>query len=79
MTTDTISFLDTPLIDERITVPMIMHCPICTERHIDEGPFADKPHHTHACQGCGFVWRPAKVNTHGVRFLPGYSNEALHD
>jgi hypothetical protein len=57
------------------SIPMILTCPICTERHIDEGPFADAPHHTHACQGCGFVWRPAKVNTHGVRFLPGYSNE----
>lgn len=57
-----------------ITIPMILHCPMCCERHIDEGEFADKAHHTHACQGCGFVWRPAKVNTHGVRFLPGYSN-----
>lgn len=57
------------------TVPMILQCPQCQERHIDEGgPFAFKLHHTHACQGCGFVWRPAKVNTHGVQFLPGYKN-----
>ena len=56
------------------TIPMILHCPLCSARHIDEGEFAQKAHHTHACQGCGFVWRPAKVNTHGVRFLPGYSN-----
>jgi predicted RNA-binding Zn-ribbon protein involved in translation (DUF1610 family) len=56
------------------TVLMILHCPECGERHIDEGEFEIKSHHTHACQACGFVWRPAKVNTHGVRFLPGYSN-----
>jgi predicted RNA-binding Zn-ribbon protein involved in translation (DUF1610 family) len=56
------------------TIPMILHCPQCGERHIDEAAFAEVAHHTHACQGCGFVWRPAKVNTHGVRFLPGYSN-----
>ena len=57
-----------------LTIPMILHCPQCCERHIDEGAFARKMHHTHACQGCGFVWRPAKVNTHGVQFLPGYKN-----
>jgi hypothetical protein len=61
--------------DPDAMIPMILHCPQCGERHIDEGEFADKPHHTHACQGCGFVWRPAKVNTHGVQFLPGYKNE----
>lgn len=57
------------------TVPMILYCPVCTERHIDKGEFADKPHHTHACQFCGHVWRPAIVNTHGVQFLPGYKND----
>ena len=34
-------------------VPMILVCPSCSERHIDRGEFADKSHHTHACQGCG--------------------------
>lgn len=57
------------------TIPMILTCPSCGERHIDEQEFAEVAHHTHACQGCGMVWRPAKVNTHGVRFLPGYENE----
>jgi hypothetical protein len=57
------------------TIPMILHCPDCGERHIDEQAFADVAHHTHACQGCGNVWRPAKVNTHGVQFLPGYRNQ----
>lgn len=57
------------------TIPMILTCPTCCARHIDEGDFAEVAHHTHACQSCGIVWRPAKVNTHGVRFLPGYSNK----
>lgn len=59
---------------EGLTIPMILHCPSCGERHIDEQAFAEVAHHTHACQSCGFVWRPAKVNTHGVQFLPGYKN-----
>lgn len=56
------------------TIPMILTCPMCNTRHIEEGEFALKPHHTHACQKCGTVWRPAKVNTHGVQFLPGYKS-----
>jgi hypothetical protein len=55
-------------------IPMILHCPECMERHIDVGDFATKPHHTHACQYCGMVWRPAIVATVGVRFLPGFKN-----
>jgi hypothetical protein len=57
-------------------IPMIIWCPSCSMRHIDEGAFATKAHHTHACQGCGFVWRPAIVPTVGVQFLPGFKNEA---
>lgn len=55
-------------------IPMILHCPACHARHIDEADFATKPHHTHACQHCGIVWRPALVPTVGVRFLPGFKN-----
>jgi rubredoxin len=55
-------------------IPMILWCPECMERHIDTGDFATKLHHTHACQNCGFVWRPAIVATVGVRFLPGCKN-----
>ena len=66
--------LETSKLAADYTIPMILTCPSCGERHIDEAEFAEVPHHTHACQGCGMVWRPAKVNTHGVRFLPGYSN-----
>jgi len=55
--------------------PMLLWCPGCGQRHLDEGEFATKPHHTHACQHCGHVWRPAVVATVGVRFLPGFKNE----
>lgn len=56
-------------------IPMILHCPSCAERHIDEGDFATtKLHHTHSCQHCGTTWRPAIVNTVGVPFLPGFKN-----
>jgi predicted RNA-binding Zn-ribbon protein involved in translation (DUF1610 family) len=54
--------------------PMLLWCPECGERHIDEGDFATKEHHTHACQHCGHVWRPAIVPTCGVKFLPGFKN-----
>ncbi len=30
---------------------------------------AVKPHHTHACQHCGHVWRVALVCTLGVQFF----------
>ena len=56
-------------------LPMLLWCPGCFERHIDEGEFATRPHHTHACQKCGMVWRPALVHTVGVRFLPGFKND----
>jgi hypothetical protein len=56
-------------------IPMRLTCPHCAELHIDEGEFATTPHHTHACQCCGAVWRPAVVHTVGVRFLPGFKNE----
>ena len=56
-------------------IAMLLWCPSCGERHIDRGVFEKKPHHTHACQRCGMVWRPAIVATVGVRFLPGFKNE----
>ncbi len=55
-------------------IPMLLWCPGCGARHIDEGEFATKPHHTHACQTCGLPWRPALVPTCGVQFLPGFKN-----
>jgi hypothetical protein len=61
--------------NDEAPVPMILTCPICNGRHIDEHEFAHKPHHTHACQHCGMVWRPALIPTVGVLFLPGFKNE----
>lgn len=57
-------------------IPMFLTCPMpkCGARHIDEGEFATKPHHTHSCQECGLTWRPAVVPTVGVQFLPGFKN-----
>ncbi len=55
-------------------IPLILNCPECGTRHIDVGEFATKPHHTHACQNCGMVWRPGVVPTVGVQFLPGFKN-----
>jgi len=57
-----------------VPIPMILTCPTCNGRHIDEGAFATKSHHTHACQHCGMVWRPAIVPTCGVQFLSGFKN-----
>jgi hypothetical protein len=56
-------------------IPMRLVCEDCGILHIDEGEFATKPHHTHACQHCGLVWRPAIVCTVGVQFLPGFKSE----
>lgn len=55
-------------------IHMILTCPACGERHIDEGEFTEKRHHTHACQHCGMVWRPSVEHTLGVQFLPGFKN-----
>lgn len=56
-------------------IPMLLHCPLCSARHLDVGEFATKLHHTHACQSCGHCWRPAVVPTVGVQFLPGFKND----
>lgn len=60
--------------EECAPIKMRLECPICHSLHIDEGEFAERPHHTHACQVCGNVWRPAIRSTVGVRFLPGFKN-----
>ena len=64
------------VVENATPLPVVIHCPECSERHIDDGEFATKPHHTHACQNCGLVWRPAIQCTVGVRFLPGFKNES---
>lgn len=59
-----------------IPVPMLLWCPACGARHVDEGEFAIRVHHTHACQECGMVWRPCVAATSGVQFLPNFKNKA---
>jgi rubredoxin len=66
---------DPPRQLQPVPIPMILCCPMCNARHIDRGEFATKPHHTHACQECGHVWRPAVVPTVGVQFLPGFKDQ----
>ena len=55
-------------------VPMLLWCPN-GHRHVDKGEYATTLHHTHACQICGIVWRPALIPTDGVQFLPGFKDE----
>ena len=61
--------------DAVVPIPIRLCCESCGQLHIDEGEWATKVHHTHTCQYCGLTWRPAKVPTVGVRFLPGYKND----
>ena len=58
-------------------IPMFLTCPCCRARHVDEGEFATKAHHTHSCQACGLTWRPAVVPTVGVLFLPGFKSSEI--
>jgi len=67
--------LQRDLIGTKGPIPMIIACPACRVRHIDTGEWATRVHHTHACQHCGVVWRPAVHPTVGVLFLPGFKNE----
>lgn len=59
---------------EQDPIPMLLWCPVCGTRHVDAGEFATRSHRDHSCQACGLTWRPAKVATVGVRFLPGYKD-----
>lgn len=62
---------------EGAAIPMLLWCPMCHTRHIDE---PDQPRHkSHACQRCGLVWRPCQLPTHGVEFLPGCQNESYSE
>lgn len=58
------------LAEAREPVPMILFCPKCGTRHIDQPDPAngwDKhPHRSHLCASCGLIWRPADICTVGV-------------
>jgi hypothetical protein len=60
--------------DPNVSISMLLACPMCGTRHIDEGEFATRSHKVHACQKCGMHWAPALVPTVGVRFLSGCKN-----
>lgn len=61
---------------QTVPEPLRIICEGCGRLHVDDGEFATKPHHTHACQNCGLTWRPGLIPTVGVRFLPGFKGEA---
>lgn len=58
------------LAEAREPVPMILFCPRCGLRHIDQADPANgwlnEPHRSHLCAGCGLIWRPADIATVGV-------------
>lgn len=62
------------LLPEPQPIPMRLFCEHCHAQHVDKGHFATHPHHTHTCQFCGLTWRPAKVFTVGVQFIPGFKD-----
>lgn len=47
-------------------VPLLLACPLCHHRHVDEGEWATKPHRTHLCSTCGHKWQPLDFATVGV-------------
>lgn len=52
-----------------LVIDLILHCPVCHVRHIDEGEWEGRPHKTHECQSCGLQWRPSHYYTRGVQKL----------
>lgn len=50
-------------------IPMVIHCPDCGKKHVDEGEWATKEHKTHLCSRCKALFRPANVPTVGVEKL----------
>lgn len=59
-----------PLEHHPMPIPMIIYCPDCGKKHIDEGEWATKEHKTHLCRRCKASFRPANVPTVGVEQLP---------
>lgn len=55
-------------------IPLILDCPVCHARHVDEGVWATRPHKVHSCQSCGWLFQPSLAPTVGVQFLPGCKN-----
>jgi len=57
------------LAEQRAPVPMVLHCPKCGEQHVDKPDpphWTNPPHRSHLCAQCGWIWRPADIDTVGV-------------
>jgi hypothetical protein len=52
-------------------IDMILLCPNCNRQHVDasKGVWDNPPHKSHECQFCGIIWRPADVETNGVKTI----------
>lgn len=53
-------------------IKLLLDCPNCKQRHVDEGEWAIKPHIKHRCQFCGHEWRPDYRYTVGVASIEEY-------
>lgn len=51
--------------------PMVLHCPQCKLKHVDEGIWATLPHRWHLCEACKHEWKPSAGYTVGVEEVPG--------
>lgn len=51
-------------------VPMLLWCPRCERKHIDEHMWETRSHKTHLCRWCKHEWRPFEYATVGVERLP---------
>lgn len=60
-------------------VPMLLACPACDVKHVDEGEWATRPHRTHLCHACGSLFRPALVPTVGVAALADGSTTPVRE
>lgn len=53
-----------------LIIDMILFCPLCFRQHIDkdkpEQDWINRPHKSHKCDYCNYIWRPADVCTNGV-------------
>lgn len=50
-------------------IDMILLCPQCNVQHVDKASriWGNPPHKSHLCEFCGIIWRPADVETNGVK------------
>lgn len=68
----------------KLPVPLVLHCPECTQQHIDkpdertEG-WVNPPHRSHLCHNCGAIWRPADVETVGVEHIETVGKSDTYD